>query len=72
MDTLTHFLDGPHARRAFALRVVMNPPWCLDVRDRAPLTVMAVLTGHAWLVTDGEATALQHQPPFEARHHAGM
>lgn len=58
MDPLTHFLDGPHARRAFALRVVMNPPWSLDVRDQAALTVMAVLTGHAWLVTDGEATAL--------------
>ena len=53
-----HFLDGPHARRAFALRVVMNPPWSLDVRDRAPLTVMAVLTGRAWLMVDGESIPL--------------
>lgn len=58
MDPLTHFLDGPHARRAFALRVAMNPPWSLDVQDQAPLTVMAVLTGKAWLLVDGHSTAL--------------
>jgi AraC-like DNA-binding protein len=58
MDPLVHFLDGPHARRAFALRVVMDPPWSLAVRDRAPLTVMAVLTGWAWLMVDGESISL--------------
>lgn len=58
MDPLVHFLDGPHARRAFALRVVMDPPWSLDIRDRAPLTLMAVLSGRAWLVADGESLPL--------------
>ncbi|WP_346027475.1 AraC family transcriptional regulator [Arthrobacter parietis] len=58
MDPLTHFLDGPHARRAFALQVAMNPPWSLDVQDQAPLTVMAMLTGGAWLAADGNSTAL--------------
>lgn len=58
MDPLVRFLDGPHARRAFALRVAMDPPWSLDVRDRAPLTVLAVLSGQAWLVTDGDSLAL--------------
>lgn len=58
MDPLVRFLDGPHARRAFALCVAMNPPWSLDVRDRAPLTVMAVLSGQAWLMADGGSLAL--------------
>ncbi|WP_299166255.1 AraC family transcriptional regulator [uncultured Arthrobacter sp.] len=58
MDPLTHFLDGPHARRAFALRVEMSPPWSLGVRDEAPLTVMAVLSGLAWLEADGNSFAL--------------
>jgi AraC-like DNA-binding protein len=55
MDPLAHFLDGPRARRAFALRVVMNPGWSIDVRDRAPLTVLAVLSGHAIVVTESGA-----------------
>lgn len=58
MDPLVHFLDGPRARRAFALRVAMSPPWSLDVRDGAPLTIMAVLSGHVWLTTDGDAVRL--------------
>ena len=36
----------------------MSPPWSLDVRDQAPLTVMAVLSGQAWLMADGESLAL--------------
>ena len=36
----------------------MDPPWSLDVRDHAPLTVMAVLSGQAWLMADGESIAL--------------
>lgn len=59
MEPLVRLLDGPHARRAFALRVVMNPPWSLEVRDQAPLTVMAVLSGRAWLMADGESVALE-------------
>lgn len=58
MDPLVHFLDGPHARRAFALHVAMTSPWSLDVRDRAPLTVMAVLSGKVWLAVDGESISL--------------
>lgn len=58
MDPLVHFLDGPHARRAFASRVAMSPPWALDVRDGAPLTIMAVLSGYAWLTADGDTVRL--------------
>jgi len=59
MDPLTHLLDGPRAHRAFALRVVMAPGWSIDVRDEAPLTVVAVMTGHALLAADGETHTLE-------------
>lgn len=59
MDQLTHFLDGPRARRAFALRVVMDPPFSIDVRDEAPLTIIAVLSGTAWLLADGDEVELR-------------
>ena len=58
MDPLTHLLDGPRARRAFSLRVVMAPGWCIDVRDRAPLTIVAMMTGTAWVVADGQSYSL--------------
>lgn len=59
MDPLTHLLDGPRARRAFALRVVMNPNWSINVQDRAPLTVMALMSGTAWLEADNERFELR-------------
>jgi AraC-like DNA-binding protein len=43
-------LDGPRARNAFLLRIVMDPPWSIDVRDESPLTVLAVVRGSAYLV----------------------
>ncbi|MFN3215320.1 MAG: AraC family transcriptional regulator [Acidimicrobiales bacterium] len=49
MDPLTGLLDGPHARAAFVLRLVMASPWSVDVRDEAPLTVAAVLAGELWV-----------------------
>ncbi|GAB3605551.1 AraC family transcriptional regulator [Conyzicola nivalis] len=59
MDPLAHLLDGPRAHRAFALRVVMSPGWSVDVRDEAPLTVMAMVTGSAVLVDDDRTHALE-------------
>lgn len=53
MDPLSDFLDGPRARNAFLLRVVMSPPWSIDVSDGAPLTLIAVLRGHSWVGRDG-------------------
>ena len=55
MDGLSAFLDGPRARHAFLLRSIMDPPWSLRVQDEAPLTVVAVATGAAWLIFDDEA-----------------
>lgn len=53
MDTLTALLDGPHARDAFLLRAVMSPPWSIQVLDQAPLTLIAVVKGGAWIVGSG-------------------
>jgi AraC-like DNA-binding protein len=53
VDTLAGLLDGPRARQAFLLRTVMDPPWSVRVQDEAPLSVVAVLTGTAWIVPDG-------------------
>jgi AraC-like DNA-binding protein len=52
MDVLTSLLDGPRARGAFLLRSVLDPPWSLRIRDRAPLTLVAMMRGEAWVVPD--------------------
>jgi AraC-like DNA-binding protein len=49
MDGFTGLLDGPRARQAFLLHLVMEPPWSVWVDDRAPLSVMAILRGQAWI-----------------------
>lgn len=53
MDVLTSLLNSPRASSAFLLRSVLDPPWSLRIQDEAPLTVIAVMTGVAWLVIDG-------------------
>src|SRR5215469_7723190 len=50
MDALAGLLDGPRARGAFLLRSSMDPPWSLRIRDEAPLTLVAVVRGQAWIV----------------------
>ena len=55
MDELARFLDGPRARSAFILRAVLDPPWCLRIEDRAPLSVVTVLRGRAWVREAGGA-----------------
>lgn len=52
MDGLAALLDGPRARGAFLLRCLMDPPWSVRLEDEAPLTVTAVVRGHAWAVPD--------------------
>ncbi|NIZ89495.1 AraC family transcriptional regulator [Kineococcus rubinsiae] len=53
MDPLADLLAGPRARGAFLLRCDLEPPWALRVHDRAPLTVVAVVAGSAWVTFDG-------------------
>ena len=52
VDALAALLDGPRARGAFLLRAVLDPPWSMRIEDRAPLTVMALVRGSAWMVPD--------------------
>jgi AraC-like DNA-binding protein len=49
MDRMSALLDGPRARGAFIVRCLLQPPWAIHVRDEAPLTIVAVLRGHAWI-----------------------
>jgi AraC-like DNA-binding protein len=59
VDALASLLDGPRARGAFLLRSVLRPPWSLRVQDRAPLTLVCVARGVAWVVPDtGESVRL--------------
>lgn len=50
MDPLADLLDGPRARNAFLLRSVLNPPWSLRIQDEAPLTLVAVVRGEAYVL----------------------
>lgn len=57
MDALAAILDGPRAQGAFLLRSLLQPPWSIRIQDRAPLTLVAVVRGHAWIVPDGADAA---------------
>lgn len=54
VDVMEALLDGPRARGAFLLRALLDPPWSLRIEDEAPLTVLAVLRGVAWLCPDDQ------------------
>lgn len=50
---LAGLLDGPRASGAFLLRSRLSAPWALRVQDEAPLTVVAIVRGGAWVVLAG-------------------
>lgn len=54
MDALVGFLNGPRARGAFLLRALMDPPWSVRVQDEAPLSLVAMVRGDAWIVRGGD------------------
>jgi AraC-like DNA-binding protein len=59
MDSIAGLLDGPRARDAFLLRSSMDPPWSLRIQDEAPLTLVAVVRGEAYVIPDdGETVRL--------------
>ncbi|GAB3714574.1 AraC family transcriptional regulator [Nocardiopsis nanhaiensis] len=58
MDPLVHLIDGPRARAAFTLRIVMGPPWAMDIRDGAPLALVVITGGRVWLRREGFAPVL--------------
>jgi AraC-like DNA-binding protein len=60
MDSIAGLLDGPRARGAFLLRSMMDPPWSIRIQDEAPLTLVAMVRGEAWVMPDGgEAVKLR-------------
>jgi AraC-like DNA-binding protein len=56
VDALVGLLDGPRAHRAFVLRAVMAPPWSIRVQDEARLSLVAMLSGDAWILPDDGST----------------
>jgi AraC-like DNA-binding protein len=59
MDAVAGLLDGPRARGAFLLRSLLDPPWSMRIEDGAPLCLIAVTRGEAWLLPeDGETRGL--------------
>lgn len=58
MDAWLGAFDGPRARDAFLLQVVMSAPWSVQVADEAPLTLVAVLDGGACARTAAGVHAL--------------
>ncbi|SNX64790.1 AraC family transcriptional regulator [Streptomyces sp. TLI_55] len=60
MDALAGLLEGPRARGAFMIRACFDPPWSVRVEDRAPLTVMLMVRGEAWVMPEaGEQVRLR-------------
>ncbi|CAM5720414.1 AraC family transcriptional regulator OS=Streptomyces alboniger OX=132473 GN=CP975_28610 PE=4 SV=1 [Streptomyces alboniger] len=49
MDVLAGLLEGPRARGAFMIRALFDPPWSVRIADEAPLSVMIMVRGSAWL-----------------------
>jgi AraC-like DNA-binding protein len=60
MDLLSTVLGGPRARDVFVLKSVLRPPWSLGIQDEAPLSVVAVLRGGAWIERGPRRVELGH------------
>jgi len=79
VDAVAALLEGPRARGAFLLRSSLDPPWCLRIQDEAPLTVVAVVRGHAWLqagteparLEQGDLAVLRGPDPYELADRPG-
>ncbi|MEV3854801.1 AraC family transcriptional regulator [Streptomyces sp. NPDC050095] len=62
MDVLAGLLEGPRARGAFMIRASFELPWAVRIADEAPLTVMIMVKGDAWLLPDGDGPAQRIRP----------
>ena len=60
MDAVVGLLDGVRARGAFVLRMMMDPPWSMSIRDDAPLTLICQTHGSAAIVGESSGTAWLH------------
>jgi len=52
VDSIAGLLDGPRAREAFLLRSLLDPPFSMRIQDEAPLTLVAMVRGAAWVLPD--------------------
>ncbi|WP_030573816.1 AraC family transcriptional regulator [Streptomyces aureocirculatus] len=53
MDVLAGLLEGPRARGAFMIRACFEPPWAVRIADEAPVSVMIMVHGEAWITPEG-------------------
>jgi AraC-like DNA-binding protein len=60
VDAVVGLLDGVRARGAFVLRMMMDPPWSLSIRDDAPLTLICQTHGDSVIVGAGSGTTWLH------------
>ena len=58
MDALADLLDGAHARGGLFNLTLLDPPWSLRIAEGAPLALLTVLRGHAWVMLDDRPPAL--------------
>ncbi|MFE0422225.1 AraC family transcriptional regulator [Streptomyces sp. NPDC058953] len=60
-DALSSLLNGVRPQGAVFDQSVFNPPWSLRFVERAPVTLLTMLSGDAWIVPDdGEPVPLRH------------
>jgi AraC-like DNA-binding protein len=56
VDAVVGLLDGVRARGAFVLRMMMDPPWSMSIKDDAPLTLICQTHGRAAIVGESSGT----------------
>ncbi|MFE9257024.1 AraC family transcriptional regulator [Streptomyces sp. NPDC006879] len=78
MDALGELLNSPRAQGAFILRMVMEAPWAVRVQDRAPLCLMCVQRGEAWITPEtgdpvrlgpGDVAVARGPAPYQVADH---
>lgn len=78
MDGLGHVLSGPRARESFLLRMVMEPPWSVQIEDDPALTLVAVARGSVWVtgelgapreLTAGDVMVVRGGPVYTVGDH---
>jgi AraC-like DNA-binding protein len=60
VDAVVGLLDGVRARGAFVLRLSLDPPWSMSIRDDAPLTLVCQTHGSAVIVGPSSGTVWLH------------
>lgn len=54
VDVLDDLLSGTRARGGVFNLTILDRPWGLEIVDRAPLGLGAVLSGSGWVMRPGE------------------